>query len=215
MQFSNRSYRYNARRGTVFAEALLIAHAVHTTCGPGFTIQRVPVHSHYRSPPSHKSILRSRTRRQRPISPPNRLHPQHKIQPPSSRKHIIPLHPRLIPHLPIHPQTLHIIPIVLIAPRTSNQKTLPLSQIDLQPFEPRRPDEESRLAGERVQADHVPEDPGLHCAGVAVARDAGAVGAVVALCGVAGVFDAEVLAVDEVEEVGGVVAGLEGQSVFP
>jgi hypothetical protein len=47
----------------------------------------------------------------------------------------------------------------------------------------------------------------LHCAGVAVAGNAGAGGAVVDFGGVAGLFDGEVLVVDEVEEVGGVVAG--------
>lgn len=55
------------------------------------------------------------------------------------------------------------------------------------------------MARQRVQADHVPKNPGLHCAGVAVAGDAGAGGTVVSFGGVAGVFDAEVLAVDEVE----------------
>jgi hypothetical protein len=63
------------------------------------------------------------------------------------------------------------------------------------------------LACQWVEPDHIPQNPGLHCAGVAVARDAGAVDAVVAFGGVAGVFDAEVLAVGEVEEVGCVVAG--------
>lgn len=154
--------------------------------------------------------LRRRARWQPPVCPFNRLPSQHKIQPPASRKHIIPLYPRPVPTLPIDPQTLHIIPVLLISARTSNQERLPLTQIDLQPLKPRRSDEESRLAGERVQADHVPENPGLHCAGVAVARDARARGAVVGFGGVAGVFDGEILAGDEVKEVRGIVAGGEG-----
>lgn len=165
-------------------------------------------------PNPYTKNLRRRTRWQRPVRPPNRLSPQHKIQPPASRKHIVPLNPRPVPHLPVNLQTLHIVTIYLITARTSNQETLPFTQSDFQSLEPRRPDEEGCLASQRVQANHVPEDPCLHCTCVAVARDAGAVGAVVALCGVAGVFDAEVLAGDEVEEVGGVVAGWEGYLVF-
>jgi hypothetical protein len=62
-------------------------------------------------------------------------------------------------------------------------------------------DEERGLAGHGVQTNHVPEQPGLHGACIAVTWKTGYAGVVVAFCNFAGLVDGAVLAVDEVVEV--------------
>ena len=95
------------------------------------------------------------------------------------------------------------IPIRIPAGSRDAQRLLP-SEIDGQGLEPRRVDKEGRLAGYGIQADHVPEEPGLHGACVAVAWEAGFAGAVVFFGDVAGARGGEVGAVDVVVEVGDV-----------
>lgn len=75
--------------------------------------------------------------------------------------------------------------------------------------EPGAADEEGGLARHGVQAEHGPEQPGLHGAGVRVPREArGGAEVVVGLGEAADVEDGEVLAADEAEEVGGREGGL-------
>lgn len=50
-------------------------------------------------------------------------------------------------------------------------------------------DEEVTLAGYGVETDHVPEKPGLHCAGVGVTGETGGCGGVETLCYGAGAED--------------------------
>ena len=95
------------------------------------------------------------------------------------------------------------IPIRIPAGSRDAQRLLP-SEIDGQGLEPRRVDKEGRLAGYGIQADHVPEEPGLHGACVAVAWEAGFAGAVVFFGDAAGARGGEVWAVDVVVEVGDV-----------
>lgn len=100
---------------------------------------------------------------------------------------------------------------ILVATDGGDPKPLAPTQVDAQVGEPGIADEEEGLAGHGIEADHVPEKLRLHGAGIAVAGEAVGRGAEVGLCNVAAAQDGEVLAVDEVVEVGRGEAGLVGR----
>lgn len=76
------------------------------------------------------------------------------------------------------------------------------AEVDGQVCEPRRSDEEQGRARHGIQADHVPEEPGLHGARVAVPRQPIRLGGVVRLGDVPASPDGQVLAARVVVQVG-------------
>ena len=116
--------------------------------------------------------LRRRTRRQLPVkTPPAGTPPQHIIHRAAMRENVLPSHPRLIPVLAIDLQALHIVLRIAVAACSCDIQALPATKIDIH-TEPGRHDQEGGLSCQWVQADDVPQQPGLHGPGVAVPGEA-------------------------------------------
>lgn len=146
-------------------------------------------------------------RRRGPGGPGDIVGPQNKVHGAALGEDVVPGDPGLVPVLAVDLEALHVVRLVAAARRRDAQ--LPAAaEVDGQVVEPGGADQERRLAGHRVQPQHDPEDPALHGAGVAVARQAGGRGAVVRLGVPARVVDGQVLAADVVEQVRRREAGL-------
>lgn len=165
---------------------------------------------HARMPYSPR--LARRTRRQLPGSPVSRLGAENEVHGPAAREDVLPGDPGLVPGDAVDGERLHVVG-VLGEVLGGNHEGPAAAEVDCEVREPRRCDEERGLPRERVEPDHVPEQPALHGAGVRVAREAGGGGGVVGGRGGAAAAHGEVLAAREVVEVGRgearLVAGVE------
>lgn len=133
----------------------------------------------------------------RPLGRPG---PKDKLESATAGKNVVPGEPALIPLFAVDFERLHLVRVLGAACRGHLQRLAP-AQRDREIREPRRADEEGRLARHRVEPDHAPEQPRLHGAGVAIARQAVARRVVVRLGDEAAALDGEVLAADKVVQV--------------
>lgn len=172
------------------------------------------------SPPPLRRRLGPRARRRRARRPVRRLRAQDEVHGAALCEDVVPRDPRLVPVLAVDAQALDVVAVVALVAAAGGrdaQRLAGAAEVEGEVREPRAADEEGGLARHGVQAEHDPQQPGLHGAGVRVARQAGLAEGVVGLGEAARVLDGEVLPADEAEEVrgreGGLVARVEDHAV--